>query len=651
MIAHVALPIPITKTFSYTVPSLWQPYIKPFVRVLVPFTNRRLTGYVVGIEEEDDKNLKEIHDIIDIIPLIDHTMASLCEWASRYYITPIGMVLKYAIPASLQPDRYLLIHKQKGGSIKLEGISLNRACKLYKKETIFKYLEEGAIELRDIFTGEPFFAPLIQSTGTTEPEHVLFIGPVQSRLEYYLTHISKAFKEGGNVLMMLPDYSMTGTYFYNLLNKEFPGRVYWYGTAIKSKARMATYFHARHGKGMVILGNKNCVFLPIAHNSLIIVERHEEDDYRNEEGFRFNAGQVALQRAAIENIPVIAGSASASVELFNRVKNGKFKIIERPLTPFKEYHEIVTKKYRSPFGAIPEEFIDTVKSGVERKERIAIFTPRRDYSSLIQCLDCRKILRCHVCEGIVSYQKKKDGILCSSCNTLSPYARKCPYCGSAFLRFSHIGVEYIEGLLKEHFKDYLVMGVTAETSKEVMRFFEKHKETIPLILVGTHTLSKLYGIKVERLILFGWEELLKIAGYRAEEKSFHILTNLLDALTPQELYIFMDKKAAINTAPFFNMKAFYEAELRKREEASFPPYGRIFLIEVEKKHSLSGAAIIKKIMEEEGIKDNIIGPVVQKKKRLKWKIIVRGKGERLTQALFRLYDLPGVRIEADPLSI
>jgi len=651
MIAHVALPLPITRTFSYTVPSLWQPYIQPFMRVTIPFTNRRLTGCVVKIEEGHKENLKEIYDIVDIVPLIDHTIARLCEWASQYYVTPIGMVLKYALPASLRPERYLLIHKKEEDAENLHGMPLNRAYKVSKKERIFHACAEGIIELRDIFTDSSFPGQIPQISRAVKQEKLLFIGPFQSRLEFYITRITHELQEGRNVLMMLPDYFMTGTYFYNLLKKEFPDRVYWYGTAIQVRSRMATFFHARHGKGMVILGNKNCIFLPIVHNALIIVERFEEDDFRNEEGFRFNAGRVALQRASIENIPLIYGSASASTELFKRVKDGEFTVIEKTLPLCKNRYEIITKKYQSPFGALPEELMNTVQSGIEKKERIAIFTPRRDYSARIQCLECKEIVRCPVCESMVGYQKKNNRIICPSCNAASPYSTECPHCGSAFMRFSHIGVEYIEDVLKEHVTQYPVMAVTADTSKDVVHSLEQYGAAKPFILVGTQILSKLYGTRIEKLILFEWEDILKIAGYRAEEKAFHILTNLCDALTPQELYIFMDKKTAIDVAPFFNMKGFYESELKKRKAAGFPPYGRIFIIEIEKKKGTSQNALIKRIMEEGGIKGNIMGPYLQKKQGLKWKLIVRGKKERLTSMLFHLYDLPNVRIEADPLSI
>jgi primosomal protein N' (replication factor Y) (superfamily II helicase) len=654
MIVHVALSIPVTKTFSYSVPEKWEPFIKRFLRVRVPFKNKTLVGFISDMDDGVDTNLKEIYEIVDIFPLMDDKLILLCEWASHYYITPIGIVLKYAIPASLHIEKYLTIKALEGRGLALDNVSLKKAYTAIGKDTVFQHYKEGLIELCDTFTNKPF-SPLAEKSKFMEKsERILYIGDIKSRLEYYTDLISIHLNKGGNVLMLLPDYYITGRYFYRILFERFQNNVLWYGATTKGKQRMETYFKARNEDGFLILGNISCTFLPVLNNSLIVVDRHEEDEYRNEEGFKFNAGLLAMKRAEIEHIPVVFGSVAPSMEIFKFAQDGNINIIEKTWLKNKKYSEIITEKNISSYGTLPEELIKIINTAIEKKEIIAIFTPRKDYSSYIQCLDCKRPFLCPVCQGIMSYQKHKNLLICPACSKNLEYKEMCMNCGSNLIRFSQIGAEYLEEKMKNILKNTHIVRITGETIKEDLENLKNVSHETPAIIIGTQTLSKLYGLHANKLILIGWEELLRIAGYRAEEKMFQVFTNLLDALSPEEIYIVMERKKGVNTTYFLNLKTFYLEELKKRRAAEFPPYLRIFLIEVEKKGEQAGIKIInkiKEIIEKEGLTGYVTGPLMQKKKGYRWRIILKGNEELFYKSLLHIYNIPEVRIEADPLYI
>jgi len=487
-----------------------------------------------------------------------------------------------------------------------------------------------------------------------KPERILYIGDIESRLEYYTDLISIHLNKGGNVLMLLPDYYITGRYFYRMLFKRFHNNVLWYGATTKGRQRMETYFKARNEGGFLILGNISCTFLPVLNNSLIVVDRHEEDEYRNEEGFKFNAGLLVMKRAEIEHIPVVFGSVAPSMEIFKFVQDGNINIIEKAWLKNKKYSEIITEKNISSYGTLPEELIKIINTAIEKKEIVAIFTPRKDYSSYIQCLDCKRPFLCPVCQGIMSYQKHKNLLVCPACSKNLEYKEMCMNCGSNLIRFSQIGAEYFEEKMKNILKNIHIVRITGETIKEDLENLKNVSHETPAIIIGTQTLSKLYGLHANKLILIGWEELLRIAGYRAEEKMFQVFTNLLDALSPEEIYIVMERKKGVNTTYFLNLKTFYLEELKKRRAAEFPPYLRIFLIEVEKKGEQAGIKIInkiKEIIEKEGLTGYVTGPLMQKKKGYRWRIILKGNKELFYKSLLQIYNIPEVRIEADPLYI
>jgi primosomal protein N' (replication factor Y) len=655
MIVHVALSIPIAKTFSYSIPENWEPFIKLFSRVMVPFHNKTLTGFITNIEMQEDAGLKVISDIIDIFPLIDGRIARMCEWASVYYATPIGMVLKFALPQTLQVEKYISIRSLASCASALEGVLLKKAYKSPGKDIIFQYFREGLIELRDVFT-DKVFEPYHETVRAKEDsEKRLYIGDIESRLSHYIPCISECISEGRNVLMLLPDYYAAGEFYRKVFNERFKNNVIWYGSAIKTKTRTDAYFKARNGKGFLILGNKSCIFLPIPGLSLIIVERQEEDEYRNEEGFNFNANILALRLAESEHIPIVFGSASPSMEMFKHGEDGKITIIGKEQKINKKYSVVLMEKSLAAQTVLPDKLLAFVKEAVQQNENVAVFTPRRGYMSHIRCLQCKRTFLCPFCEGALSLQKQDGRLACGVCNKTFTYENLCVYCGSKLIRTASVGAEYIEEKLKTLFGDSHVINITAETIKRFKKTISSFSDGRRLIFVGTQSLSKMYGMHVNKLIFVGWEELVRMAGYRSEEKMFQIFMNLLDILKPEEICFFMDKKLAVNPARFFDLERFYTEELKKRKAAEFPPYVRFFLINVEKKNEEAGLKMLDKInriLEQEELKDYVSGPMKQKRKGYySWKLILKGDEMIFRKALLSIYGLSGVRIEADPMNV
>jgi primosomal protein N' (replication factor Y) len=655
MIVHVALSIPIAKTFSYSVPEKWESFIRPFSRVTVPFHNKTLTGFVIDVEAKDDAGLKVVSDIIDIFPLIDGMTARLCEWASHYYVTPMGMVLKYALPQTLKIENYIVIRSLAPCSSALEGISLKKAYKSTGKDTIFQYFQDGVIELRDIFAEKVFEPSREAGAAKAVSKKTLYIGNIENRLAYYMTFISELISEGKNVLMLLPDYYAAGRFYHKTFADRFKNNVIWYGSAIKAKAKMDAYFKARNGNGFLILGNKSCIFLPIPDLSLIIVERQEEDEYRNEEGFNYNANMLALRLAEAEHIPIIFGSASPSMEMFKNGEEGRFNVIGNEQEIDKKYSIVLMKKGLAGQDVLPDKLIAVITDAVQKNENVALFTPRRGYMSHIQCLECKRTFLCPFCEGVLSLSKKGNMLACGICNKSFTYEDQCVYCGSNLIRTAFVGAEYIEEELKTIFTDSHIMNITAETIKKLRKTVSDISDGRRLILIGTQSLSKIYGMHVNKMIFVGWEELVRMAGYRSEEKMFQIFMNLLDILAPEEIYFFMDRKLAVNPVRFFGLERFYTEELKKRKAAEFPPYSRFFLIDVEKKREEAGLKMLDKInriLEQEGLTEHVTGPMKQKRRGFyRWKLILRGNEMLFQKALLSIYGLPGVHIEADPMNI
>jgi primosomal protein N' (replication factor Y) len=653
MIVHVAPSIPVAKTFSYGVPHEWGPFISRFQRVKVPFHNRTITGFIMDVEEGDDSSLKELEEIVDPFSLIHGSMLPLGQWASRHYVTPMGVVLKYMLPATLQVGRYLTVEALEDGAVYLQGLSLAKAVKSAGMGTILRHLYEGSIRLKDLFTGKLFRPAAAFETGGP-PINTLFVGEIESRLEYYCSLIAAHLGAGNNVLMLLPDYHGIGKYVHRRLTKKIGKNILWYGTSIKGAARMESYFRAQSETGNLILGNKSAVFLPVNHLSLIIVDRQEEDEFRNEEGFKYNANVVAKQRGSIEHVPLVFGSASPSAEIMKEVDEQTITFTRGGWLAGIPWREIREEKNGPRRSILPDTMVRIAEEAVNSGEKLAIYTPKKDYGSFIRCLDCKKHLSCPQCDGVLSYQKNGNSLVCPSCNKTLPYEGTCSYCGSSLIHITRPGAEYFESIMAGLFKDVPVLRVGSDTLGKSIQAFKDIPGRSPAILVGTQVLSKMYGLRIDKLIIAGWEELFRMSGYRANERIFQIFMNLVDALKPGEVYIVTGKKNLMDPSLFSDPDRFYAEELNRRKVAEFPPYARMFLLELEKASEEAGARVvgeIHRILEEEDLWNHVTGPLLQKRKRCRWRYILKGQGETFYRALWRLYDLPGLRIEADPLNV
>ena len=652
MIVDIALPIPVAKTFSYTVPDKWKPFAKKFLRLKVPFHNKMHLGVITEIRDNDNPNLKEINEIIDFFPIVDNTLMELGTWASYYYITPIGPVLKYLLPPTLKIEPYITIQAKENETVQMDGLSLKKAIHLFGRESIFQHRETGLITLQDTLTGHTF-SPINQSNMEIEiRDNALFIGDIENRLDYYTKAISSALHQKSNVLMLLPDHYASGNYFRKIFTEKFGDRVLWYGSETKAKTRMETFFRVRENGGFLVLGNKSCVFLPMCKLALIIVERLEEDEYRNEEGFKFNTVMVAAKRASIGGTPVILGSTCPSMEMYHYAKNNKFNIIEKKWLLDSSCQEKILVPDITSSATFLEELIPVIKEGVSKGEKIAVFTPRKDYGSYLVCHSCKKPFLCPHCEGVLSYEKKAGLLVCSLCGNSFPYEERCGHCGSNIIRFSRTGAEYVEEKLKDIFPDISIVKITGDSLKNEMKQLKRMSSDAPVVFIGTQSLSKLYNIHVQKLILLGWEELRKMGGYRSDEKMVQILMNLTDALTPESIALFMEKRNKVNIDNYLECDRYFQEELQRRKNADFPPYLRVFLVEVEKKDKNKGEktiARIKDIFQKEGIESAVSGTLMEKKAHYKWRIILRGEENYLQDALLKVYDLPEVQIEADPL--
>lgn len=652
MIVHVALPLPIDKQFSYQVPDGWEPYVRPRMRVNVPLGSRFLPGFVVAREEGADPALKPVADMLDVAPPLDDATFDLCEWSARHYVTPLGVALKYAAPAPQEIERFLTIRALSPELEHLDGLALKKAYTRAGKLAIRAASSASALSVQDVFSGVRYTMPEAPTAGRGG-EATLFMAGVEARIERYVSLIATCLDAGKNALMLLPDYHTAGQYFFRALRERLGERILWYSSAVPVKQRMEAFFRARAETGWLLLGNKSAAFLPVRSLGLIVVERPEENEYRNEAAFKFGAVRVALRRAGSLAIPFVAGSAAPPTWLMKLVHDGLCRLEERELP--QGLLRTITVERRKSAPPQPPELMNVVEEGLGNGENIAIYTPRRDYASYLYCTICKKPLLCPSCSGVLTYRKEGDLLSCPACRQTVPYEETCDECGAGLIRFASTGVEYLEEHLLAALPTSSIIRVTGDVlGKRDLRVLEKAGNLPGTIIVGTQLLSKLYGLKVQRLVLVGWEGFFFVAGFRAQERMFRVFRNLVDALRPEHVDILVQRREALDVGGLTDPARFYPEELSRRKAAEFPPYGRLFLVQVEKRNREAGERLVREVealLAREDLQRHLIGPLERTGRQTRWRMILKGEEGLFADVLPELYRIPGVRVEPDPTNV
>ncbi len=651
MIADIALPIPVGKNFSYSVPDEMAPHISLWSRVRVPFHQRDAVGIVADLKEGDPTGLKPVIEPLDFFPLVNEELPALAKWASSYYLAPIGLVMKYALPPVRDIERYLVAGEPAGAEAACP-VPLGKMIKRSGHLGLMELYSKGALALSDSLSHNDFGPAGLKAPGEPdkEAEKIVLVDSLEKRLERYVSLINARLENNGNILFLLPDHHAAGAYFARIMKELYGDRVLWFGSGIPVKQRMETYFRVRHDDGHIILGNKSLVFLPARNLSLIIAERFDDEEYRNEESFKFNAVRTAVERARLSGAPVILGSAACSLEILHRVRENGYALHFRAADNLSRLP--ATVRSRSS-GELLDRLCADIEDSARRGMRVAVYVPRKEYGSYLRCQACREDLLCEKCGSPFTYDRDSNNLECSSCGTGHPYIDSCPVCGSRMIGFARIGASFVFDHISRNVPGIRAALITGDSLKKELSILKKNGPA-PQCLVGTQSLSKLYGHQCDRLYLVDWEELRKMSGFRSDEKTHQVLLNLIDALKPHEIVCYSRQKKSSDIAAYLDPQQFCGTELQKRKDAEFPPFTRMFIIDARAKtRPAADRALskIKTVISANGLDPFVFGTVPANKGPYHvWKTLLKGPEDLLNKAFADLYSIPGVEIEADPPS-
>ncbi|WCR57882.1 replication restart helicase PriA [Wolbachia endosymbiont of Ctenocephalides felis wCfeJ] len=570
------LPLPIDQLFSYAVEENTKISVGDYV--VVPFGKKRLIGIVWKYGDKGDRELKFIEQKINL-PSVRPKLIAFAEWVAQYNLIPIGMFAKVIMGGVLkvnQIDKLVCIEKDQ--EISEIGCQLSPEQQI-ASDKITSNLNEYSVTLLDGETGS-------------------------GKTEVYLSVIAKLVDtvNDAQVLILLPEIILTSQ-LVNRIRSQISRNLAQWHSGLTPKTRRNNWLDIANGDVQIIIGARSALFLPYKNLKLIIVDEEHDSSFKQEQGIIYNARDMAIILAKIENIPIILSSATPLLETIHHVKNGNYnhaKLTRR--FGGAELPLIRVVDMRNNKQWISDELFECIKQTIEKKQQVMLFLNRRGYAQLAVCKKCGYKISCLNCAVWLIYHKKKNALLCHHCSYQLKLPEKCSNCQSE-QSLSLYGVG-IERLLEEMVKliPNAKTAIISSDQKSVSNIIDLVLKEEVNIIIGTQIIAK--GHNFPKLTLVGVinaDLSLENSDLRAAEKTYQLLhqvagrsgrfnekgTVIIQTNNP--------KSSIIKALQHQKRDTFYEIELESRRKAKMPPFSRLIALIVCGKDQIATQKAASKI--------------------------------------------------------
>lgn len=631
---------------SFTYAYLGDKNVDKGFRVLIPFNNKNIIGYVLNvsdvdkskeeIEEEKGFKINFIADVLDDKPLLNDELMQLANEISQYYLSPLIAVLQAMLPKTLKPsssslkgvkiayDLYLHLEDDNEEDLTSKQIELIRLLKDngdilkrdYKSVSIVnKLLELKRISINKVEKNRLVF-PLakeekkkiltsdqnkaVSDILSSEKMVSLLQGVTGSgKTEVYLNLSEHYLNEGRNVLMLVPEIALTPvmvSYFKN----RFKGDVAILHSELTEGEKYDEYRRIARGDCHIVVGARSAIFAPLDNVGLIILDEEHVESYKQDSLPYYHAREVALMRAKHFNSKVLLASATPSLESKARAMKGvynyahldkrinKQKLPETRIVDMSKAVNLTRLSYM-----FSEELISSIKTVLERKEQAILLINRRGFSGYITCRNCGHMAMCPNC-GIALTYHKKDGMLkCHHCGYVEVASNTCPECGSHFLSHGGFGTERIEEEVKKLFPNARTLRLDSDVGQvrnNIQKTLAAFANQEADILVGTQMIAKGHDFPNVTLVGVVLADIgLSIPSFRSSERVFELITQAVgrsgraNKIGKAIIQTYNPYHYAIRYAAKQDYESFFKQEMAIRKLRLCPPYRYLISVELSSK--------------------------------------------------------------------
>ena len=637
-------------------------------RVWVPFRQQQRMGVVVDIEppQPHRPNIKDIDVIIDNDPIIPQELLNLCHWVSRYYQAPLSAVLLLALPKkyrindndNIPKEHYYQLTKTKEETLallpthaprqhQLVDFFLNHNAPISKKTIVqegFSTAFLNAFLTKNILIQQskdalpkPYLGsqqqPLLPNDeqGTaiatiSESLHhyraFLLQGITGSgKTEVYLQIIANVLATGRQVLILVPEIGLTPQLLARF-RERFCEPMAIIHSGLNDTERQQAWHWAKNEDVKLVIGTRAAIFTPMPALGLIVIDEEHDASLKQTEGVRYSARDTALMRAHLNNIPIILGSATPSLESMHNATIGKYTLLrlqKKALNQVPLHYQIVDIRNQSLQQGLAATTIATIKKHLESKNQILVFINRRGYAPVVLCHHCGWMADCHACDAHLTWHKNKSQLICHHCGVIQNTPATCPQCRGQELLPIGWGTQRIHEYLSTIFPDTHVLRIDRDEIQKkgaldasLTLIHDGQAE----IIVGTQLLAKGHHFpRLTLVVVLDTDNGFYNQDYRATERLGQLLTQVAGRAGRAEMPGHVIIQTHIPQHPLLNLliqqgyDAFADALLKARSDAHWPPYHYLAILRAEDKIPANVLRFLHAIKEEgQRLPIQVLGP-------------------------------------------
>ena len=665
--AQIIVPKPLPEPLTYKIPAELSSVLQIGSHVIVPFRNAVSDGFVVELlNEKPGTNqafeLKEIKRIIFNTPVFTEKDLKFFNWISSYYQLPLGEVFYSAFPKSVFKESKKAKVAQQKEKYYPEMLSL----KLNEEQTSALAKIEQKLDL-NLYSSFLLFG--VTGSGKTE---------------IYLRAAKRALSMGKTALILVPEISLTPQ-LRSRFESYFQDQVAVLHSGLTDKERREYWWDTLKRKKKIVVGARSALFAPLQSIGLIIVDEEHEPTYKQEDRLRYNARDLAMVRAKLNQSVVILGSATPSIETYHAAMTGKHVLLTLSLRANQQTMpsiEIIDMKIeprpKKEKSKESNEFIfsaplrEALKENIFRNEQSILFINRKGFSNFLLCEDCGDVPQCMNCSVSLTYYQKSNCIKCHYCGYLIPKPSKCTKCTSSSIKTMGMGTELVELELHRLFPDLKLARLDADiagNSKEIEKTLQAFREQKTDVIIGTQMIAKGHDFPNVTLVGIILADLnLHLPDFRASERTFQLLTQVSGRAGRAEkkgkviLQTYLPDHYVIQTAKNHDYEKFFETELEFRKAFSYPPFCRIAQLEFRhlkdseaKKEAQRYADLLNQLKTDSHLDLSFYGPnpatISKIANKYRWQIILKSEKISALNSTIKTLRAQGARyIDVDPLS-
>jgi primosomal protein N' (replication factor Y) (superfamily II helicase) len=652
LILRVALNSPLRSLFDYLPPDNYSvKHFAPGQRLLVPFgKNTVRTGIIISLAnttEVPNHKLKKALVLLDEKSLFPTKHLKLIEWASHYYHHPIGDAVFTSIPSSLRKGKTAKIKQEVIWRLTAHGktyrgeLNPDELSRAKKQLAIFQFIKQHQDGVSQTCIQNKFEnarSPLQElsaknliekttaapeksdETATYQNDNAWTLKPNKQqqnaidkiiasstayqafllngitgsgKTEVYLQLIRYILKSDKQVLVLIPEIGLTPQ-FIDRIKKRFGNNIAVLHSGLSEGKQLIAWLDARDGTASVVLGTRSAIWTPMPKLGMIIIDEEHDLSYKQQDGLRYSARDLALIRGQREKIPVVLGSATPSMESMKNAKDGRYqelllsKRVSNAKLPDIQIHDVRNEKM---YGAFSQYLLENIEQRLHSKQQTLLFLNRRGYAPVVMCHDCGFISQCPRCNVYMTFHKHKNKLHCHHCEHNERLPGVCPDCsGNQLIEVGH-GTERLGETLTELFPDANIVRIDRDSTRRkgsMQKMLNEIHAGKADILIGTQMLAK--GHHFPNVTLVGIVDAdrgLFSLDYRASERMAQMLMQVSGRAgrgdTPGAVIVqtHYPEHPLLNKLALHDYEQFTQLLLEERQQTQLPPFSFQALIRTE----------------------------------------------------------------------